>query len=219
MVELVSGARVRLLIDSSGPESTDRHCSGSGGVVEPAEKGLEEIRERAAHVREVLTGFRSGSSDIAEAGEPRADSITAARYATATRPRLTELGVDERTDPPVGQGISRRTARQVWSLHDSPYRTGSTRGGAKQRWPSCVNTPHESKPSRRRSSTKPRSASRSVSGTALSQNRPGRRPTGSSNGLRPSTAPSRAPPRATGISPRDRNGPTGNCSRPDRAST
>jgi len=53
------------------------------------------VRERAAHVREVLTGYRSGSSDLAVAGEPRdgygAGTTLTARYAA----KSAELGVAE----------------------------------------------------------------------------------------------------------------------------
>src|SRR6478672_6989423 len=79
VVELVSKTRVRLLIDSSGPESTDEMVPAAVVLSSLPKKRLEEVRERAAHVREVLTGYRSGNSEFAEAGERAQSSITAAR--------------------------------------------------------------------------------------------------------------------------------------------
>ena len=72
VVELFSGTRARLLIDTSGPESTDQMVPAAVVLSSLPREGLKEIREKAAHVREVLTGYRSGSSETAAAGEPRA---------------------------------------------------------------------------------------------------------------------------------------------------
>ena len=105
VVELVSGTRVRLLIDSSGPESTDQMVPAAVVLSSLPKRRLEEVRERAAHVREVLTGYRSGSSDIAEAGEPRAEFDHSRPLCDRYAAKAAELGVDERTDSPVGQGI------------------------------------------------------------------------------------------------------------------
>jgi len=80
------------------------------------------VRERAAHVREVLTGYRSGSSDLAVAGEPRdgygAGTTLTARYAA----KSAELGVAEvsvrRWCPQVGSCLSvlgrGRPGRWTW---------------------------------------------------------------------------------------------------------
>jgi len=67
VVELVGGTRVRLLTDSSGPESTDEMVPAAVVLSSLPKKRLEEVRERAAQFREVLTGYRSGNSEIAEA--------------------------------------------------------------------------------------------------------------------------------------------------------
>jgi hypothetical protein len=63
VVELASGTRVRLLIDSSGPESTDQMVPAAVVLSSLPKNRLEEVRERAAHVREVLTGYRSGNKE------------------------------------------------------------------------------------------------------------------------------------------------------------
>ncbi len=95
--EILEGQRARLCGEGAGPYSDD--------MVDPADVVLsamtnderDAIRQRAAHIREVLTGFRSGSADFAEAGEPRAEyasgrSLTA-RYAA----KALELDVCVRT--------------------------------------------------------------------------------------------------------------------------
>jgi hypothetical protein len=69
VVELVSGTRARLLTDTAGPQSTDPMVPASVVLSGLPKDKLDEVRGRAAHVREVLTGYRSGSSEIAEAGD------------------------------------------------------------------------------------------------------------------------------------------------------
>ena len=60
-------------------QPTDRSAvAGPVGAVGPLLANLTDVEltavcERAAHVREVLTGYRSGSPEDALAGEPRAD--------------------------------------------------------------------------------------------------------------------------------------------------
>ena len=97
VVELVSGTRVRLLIDTSGPESTDQTVPAAVVLSSLPTRRLEEVRERAAHVREVLTGYRSGSSDMAAAGEPRAEFDHSRPLCDRYAAKAAELGVDERT--------------------------------------------------------------------------------------------------------------------------
>ena len=97
VVELVGGTRVRLLTDSSGPESTDQMVPAAVVLSSLPTKRLEEVQERAAHIREVLTGYRSGNSEIAEAGEPRAEFEHSRPLCDRYAAKAEELGVDERT--------------------------------------------------------------------------------------------------------------------------
>ena len=95
--EILEGQRARLCGEGAGPNPDD--------PVDPADVVLsamtnherDVIRQRAAHIREILTGFRSGSADFTEPGEPRAEyapgrSLTA-RYAA----KALELKVCVRT--------------------------------------------------------------------------------------------------------------------------
>ena len=125
VVELVSGTRARLLTrDALDPNPHDDIVPAAVVLSSLSREELEEVRERAAHVREVLTGFRSGSSEHCRGKENRdRSSIPAARYATATRPRRHELGVDARTIRRWVRGVSRRTARRDCVLHDFALQT------------------------------------------------------------------------------------------------
>jgi transposase InsO family protein len=55
------------------------------------------LAERAAHVREVLSGYRSGSAELAAPDEPRPIYDPAVSRMARYRAKAAELGVDERT--------------------------------------------------------------------------------------------------------------------------
>ena len=55
------------------------------------------VRERAGHVREVLTGYRAGYADAAAAREPRPQYDTCQPLKARYRAKAKELGVGERT--------------------------------------------------------------------------------------------------------------------------
>ena len=97
VVALVSGTRARLLTDAVGPQSTDQMVPAAVVLSSLPTQRLEEVRDRAAHVREVLTGFRSGSSEVAEVGEPRAQFDPSRPLCDRYAAKAEELGVDERT--------------------------------------------------------------------------------------------------------------------------
>ncbi|UQX10998.1 Mu transposase C-terminal domain-containing protein [Candidatus Mycobacterium methanotrophicum] len=95
--ELLVSDSTRVIPESEGPSSDD--ASEVVGVVLAQLNDVErqDIAERAAHVREVLTGFRSGSEHLALPQEPRpeyrADVPLSTRYAS----KAAELGVGLRT--------------------------------------------------------------------------------------------------------------------------
>ena len=62
LVELVSGRRARLLTDLDGPRPDDDIDPAAVVLGSLSARQLKEVSERAAHLREVLTGYRSGSS-------------------------------------------------------------------------------------------------------------------------------------------------------------
>jgi len=97
VVELLCGTRAHLLIDTPGPQSTDQLVPAAVALSSLPKRELAEVRDRAAHVREVLTGYRSGSSETAEAGEPRAQFDQSRPLCDRYAAKAAELGVDERT--------------------------------------------------------------------------------------------------------------------------
>lgn len=95
--ELLCGERTAVIAPRSDTASDERDELASVVLGMLGERHREQLSERCAHVREVLTGFRSGSAQLAAEGEPRpeyAPGVPAlARYAGKAR----ELGVDRRT--------------------------------------------------------------------------------------------------------------------------
>ena len=105
---LVRRVAVKELLSSRGPlvpvgefitepEEPDRAEPIGITLAELTAGERELVLQRSAHVREVLTGYRSGSSELAASGEPRPEfdptlSLTQ-RYAT----KAAELGIGVRT--------------------------------------------------------------------------------------------------------------------------
>lgn len=57
----------------------------------------DALTERARHVREVLTGYRSGSPESAAEDEPRAEYAPGRSMRSRQQAKATELGAGERT--------------------------------------------------------------------------------------------------------------------------
>jgi DNA-binding transcriptional ArsR family regulator len=94
--------RIAYLFSAPGTRLLDPPSSQPVEAVGPllanlTERELGIVCERAAHVREVLTGYRSGSPDDALAGEPRAGYEPGSRLMDRYRAKADELGVGVRT--------------------------------------------------------------------------------------------------------------------------
>ncbi|KUM75546.1 helix-turn-helix domain-containing protein [Streptomyces griseorubiginosus] len=95
--ELLFSDRVAISPDGPGPSADDEGEIASVvlGQLDEAEK--RKVLDRAEHVREVLTGYRSGSPELARAGEPHSEYSPErpleARYAS----KIAELGIGLRT--------------------------------------------------------------------------------------------------------------------------
>ena len=61
------------------------------------EHALAEARSRAAHVREVLSGYRAGSEELAAPGEPRPQYASGVPLMRRYQAKAAELGVTGRT--------------------------------------------------------------------------------------------------------------------------
>jgi transposase InsO family protein len=95
--ELLLSDRAQVIPDSPGPASDDDEDLASVVLAQLSHGQRDALLERAAHMREVLTGYRSGSAEVAEEGEPRPqyapDRPLYERYAD----KAAELGVGFRT--------------------------------------------------------------------------------------------------------------------------
>jgi transposase InsO family protein len=97
VVELVSGRRARLLTDSEGPRPDDDIDPAAVVLGSLSARQRNQLSERAAHLREVLTGYRSGSSEVARPGEPRAQFDPSTPLLDRYAAKAAELGVAPRT--------------------------------------------------------------------------------------------------------------------------
>lgn len=95
--ELLASERARVVPDLPGPSSDDADDPASVVLAGLAESEKEAVLERAAHIREALTGYRSGSPEFAGAGEPRAQFDPHLPLTSRYEAKAAELGVSLRT--------------------------------------------------------------------------------------------------------------------------
>ncbi|WP_443043795.1 helix-turn-helix domain-containing protein [Streptomyces sp. GS7] len=95
--ELLFSDRAAINPDDPGPSAGDEGEIASVVLGQLDEAERREILERAEHVRELLTGYRSGSPELAREGDPRDEyappTSLEARYAA----KAAELGVSSRS--------------------------------------------------------------------------------------------------------------------------
>ncbi|EIC65498.1 Mu transposase C-terminal domain-containing protein [Mycobacteroides abscessus] len=95
--ELLSGLRASLIADGPGVSADDPGEPAAVVLSVMSKTEREAVAERAAHIREVLTGYRCGSVELAASGEPRPAydprRMLTARYES----KAAELGVSLRT--------------------------------------------------------------------------------------------------------------------------
>ncbi len=95
--ELLDGSRARLLPDDSGPQADDDVDPASVVLATVSDSERDELNERAAHVREALTGYRSGSAELPAKGEPREQYDPSMSLTSRYTAKAAELGVSLRT--------------------------------------------------------------------------------------------------------------------------
>lgn len=87
--ELLMSNGTRVIPERDGPSCDDDFEPAGVVLAQLSDAERNEAMERAAHVREVLTGFRSGSEELALPGEPRPEYQTdiplSRRYASKAR--------------------------------------------------------------------------------------------------------------------------------------
>ncbi|MFE1733688.1 helix-turn-helix domain-containing protein [Streptomyces bacillaris] len=95
--ELLLSDRARLIPEGTGPTADDVEQIASVVLSQLDGGERRRVLERAEHVREVLTGFRSGSAELARAGEPRAAFADGVPLAAKYAAKAAELGVGARS--------------------------------------------------------------------------------------------------------------------------
>ncbi|MFJ2263657.1 helix-turn-helix domain-containing protein [Streptomyces sp. NPDC087844] len=95
--ELLFSDRAAVIPDESGASADDVDVIASVvlGQLDTAERS--RVLDRAEHVREVLTGFRSGFSELAREGEPRPEYTSTLSMEARQEAKATELGIAART--------------------------------------------------------------------------------------------------------------------------
>ena len=68
--ELLSSNHSRIIADGAGPASNDQEETAATTLAMLDRKKRQHLTDRADHVRELLTGFRSGTAEVALPGEP-----------------------------------------------------------------------------------------------------------------------------------------------------
>jgi hypothetical protein len=99
--ELLLSDRAQVIPDGPGPSSVDDEDLASVVLAQLSNGQRDALLEKAAHIRELLTGYRSGSPEIAEEGEPRGSEV-----GTGTDPGWRPVPGGSRPPP------ARRAARQ-----------------------------------------------------------------------------------------------------------
>lgn len=95
--ELLASGRAHILSSDEGPYSDDDLEVAGTALANLTEPQRSEVAEKAGHVREMLTGYWSGTPELKLAGEPRPE-YAPGRSATSRRlAKAAELGVHERT--------------------------------------------------------------------------------------------------------------------------
>lgn len=95
--ELLASERARIVPDLPGPSAAEPQDPATVVLAELAEPQREAVAERAAHVRETLTGYRSGTAELAGAGEPRPQFDPALPLMSRYQSKAAEVGVTART--------------------------------------------------------------------------------------------------------------------------
>lgn len=97
VVDLLVDPSALLIPDEDGPEPDDPYDSAAIALLGLSPADMKVVREKADHVREVLTGYRSGSPELALDGEPRPEFDPARKLMERYDAKRIELGVGEKT--------------------------------------------------------------------------------------------------------------------------
>jgi transposase InsO family protein len=129
--ELLLSDQVRVIPDGNGPASDDA-CETAGTVLgRLTAEERTRLAERAAHIEEVLTGYRSGSPALAAPGEPHPEYDPALPYTARYAAKAAELGVGRRT---LERWVSEYRHRGQAGLAGAEIQGAGPFGRADPRW-------------------------------------------------------------------------------------
>ncbi len=129
--ELLLSDRAQVIPDGPGPMPDDPDELAAVTLAELTKPERDTVLERAAHIREVLTGYRSGSAELAGEGEPRAQFDPGLPLTRRYESKAAELGVSLRT---VKQWVADFRLRGEAGLARSRARHVKPLGRVDDRW-------------------------------------------------------------------------------------
>ena len=97
VVDLLADPRVHLIPCEDGPEPDDPYDPASVVLLGLSAADVKSVREKADHIREATTGYKSGSPALALEGEPRAEYAPTRKLMERYDAKCKELGVSDST--------------------------------------------------------------------------------------------------------------------------
>ena len=129
--ELLFSGRARVIPDAGGSAADDPYETAGMVLARLTPTERARVAERAAHVEEILTGYRAGSAELVGPGEPRPGYEPTLPLAARYIAKASELGVTTRT---LERWVREyRRAGQVGLASRETQGTGSL-GRADPRW-------------------------------------------------------------------------------------
>ncbi|OEJ58256.1 transposase [Streptomyces agglomeratus] len=95
--ELLTSDRAEVIPEDQGPAADDEGDLVSVVLARLTKEERKDVLERAEHVREALTGYRSGSEELARPGEPRPEYAPGLSLGKRYAAKAAELGVTVRS--------------------------------------------------------------------------------------------------------------------------
>lgn len=95
--EVLSSGRAQVIAEEPGPASDDPGDTASVILAQLSKEELAKVRERAAHINEVLYGFRSGTAELAAPDEPKPEYAPTVPKMERYETKAAELDVSVRT--------------------------------------------------------------------------------------------------------------------------
>ncbi|MFE6398108.1 helix-turn-helix domain-containing protein [Streptomyces alboflavus] len=129
--ELLFSDRAQVMPDQAGPAADDVEDIASVVLGQLRQDERERVLERAEHIREVLTGYRAGSAELAREGEPRPQYEPGGSAVGKYAAKAEELGVSIRT---VKQWIADFRRHGEAGLASKRKVQGRSQPAADERW-------------------------------------------------------------------------------------